>query len=104
MRRTGIFIAVFLLLSACDSPSPEMMGGVVREVSVDGSRFRVFLKPGGYRVEAHRVSAEMLPGRSVVFEKGFRAIELATGCQVVSGSLGGDWAIVTARVNCRLPA
>ncbi|HHL22813.1 MAG TPA: hypothetical protein ENJ52_14980 [Aliiroseovarius sp.] len=81
-----------------------MMGGAVREVTVDGSRFRVFMQPGGSRVEAHRVSVEMLPSKVMTFARAWQAIEIATGCAVVAGSLGGDRAIVTARVDCRLPA
>ncbi len=96
-------VAILLALAGCDSPSQEMWGGAMREVSMDGSRFRVFMQPGGYRVEAHRVSVEMLPSKVETFARGYRAIELATGCKVVAGSLGGDRAIVTARVNCPLP-
>ena len=75
----------------------------MREVTVDGSRFRVFMKSGGYRVEVHRVSPEMLPRKVETFARAYRAIEMATGCAVMAGSLGGDRAIVTARMTCRLP-
>ncbi len=104
MRYRAPLIVFLLVLAGCDSPSPEMMGGAMREATVDGSRFRVFMKPGGYKVEAHRVSVEMLPSKVETFARAYRAIEIATGCKVVAGSLGGDRAIVTARVNCRLPA
>ena len=99
-----IVLAILTLLPVgCDSPSLEMRGGAVREVMVDGSRFRVYMKAGGYRVEAHRISPEMLPGKVETFSRAYRAIERATGCNVVAGSLGGDRAIIKARVNCRLP-
>ena len=104
MRYRAPLIVFLLVLAGCDSPSPEMMGGAMREATVDGSRFRVFMKPGGYKVEAHRVSVEMLPSKVETFARAYRAIEIATGCKVVAGSLGGDRAIVAARVNCRLPA
>ena len=96
-------VALLLALAGCDSPSPAMMGGAMREVTVDGSRFRVFMQPGGDRVEAHRVSVEMLPSKVTTFARARRAIERATGCTVLAGSLGGDRAIVTARVDCLLP-
>jgi hypothetical protein len=100
-ERIGLFFVV-LVMGGCDSPSVSMMGGRVQEVSVDASRFRVFMQPGGNAVEAHRVSFEALPSLVVTLERGYRAIEMATGCRVVAGSLGGDRAIVLAQVDCAL--
>ncbi len=104
MWHRTLLILLLTLPAGCGSPSPEMWGGAMREVAVDGSRFRVYMQPGGTSVEAHRVSVEMLPSLSQTLERGYRAIERATGCHIVPGSLGGDWAIVTAEVNCLLPA
>ncbi len=61
------------------------------------------MQPGGDKVEVHRVSPEWLPSKVETFSRAYRAIEQATGCAVIPGSLGGDRAIITARVNCRLP-
>ena len=77
-----------------------MLGASASEVTIDGSRFRVFRQPGGGAAEAHRVSFEVLPSLVVTLERGYRAIELATGCRVAAGSLRGDQAIVLAEVDC----
>jgi hypothetical protein len=102
--RLGVLITVLLGLAGCDSPGPGFSGGMAREVVVDGSRFRVFVPPGGSVVQAHRVSFEMLPSLSATFEKAYRAIEQATGCKVLDGSLRGDQAIILAEVDCVVPA
>lgn len=93
-------MGIALVLGGCTSPSISMMGGTVREVTVDGSRFRVFMQPGGTGVEAHRVSFEVLPSLIMTFERAYRAIELASGCSVLPGSLAGDRAIILAEVVC----
>ena len=85
---------------ACDSPRPAFIGQPVREVTIDGSRFRVFMPIGSGPIEAHRISAEMLPSLVLALEKAYRAIETATGCTVVAGSLQGDQAIILADVDC----
>jgi len=95
-----LVLALALVLAGCDTPSISMLGVRATEVTIDGSRFRVFMQPGGTRVEAHRVSLEMLPSKVVTFERAFRAIELATGCSVLPGSLAGDRAIILAEVLC----
>ena len=50
-----------------------MWNGSVREVTIDGSRFRVFMQPGGTGVEANRVSFEVLPSLVVTFDRAYRA-------------------------------
>ncbi|NKW71846.1 hypothetical protein HGD85_02505 [Rhodobacteraceae bacterium R_SAG10] len=72
----------------------------MREVTIDGSRFRVFMPIGSGPIEAHRISAEMLPSLVLTLAKAYRAIETATGCTVVAGSLQGDQAIILADVDC----
>ncbi len=100
--RMLLFLLCPLLAAACDGPSPAFVGQPVREVTVDDSRFRVFMKIGSGQVEAHRISPEPLPSLVLTLEKAYRAIEVATGCVVVAGSLRGDQAIVLARVDCSL--
>lgn len=74
----------------------------VSEVTVDQSRFRVFMQPSGNSVEVHRVSVEARPSLVVTLDRAYRAIEIATGCSVVGGSLRGDQAIILAEVDCVL--
>ena len=100
--RMFVFLLSTLIVAACDSPSPQFIGQPVREVTVDGSRFRVFMQIGSGQVEAHRISVEPLPSLVLTLEKAYRAIEIASGCSVVAGSLRGDQAIILAQVDCAL--
>ncbi|MFV2002995.1 MAG: hypothetical protein ACC619_08440 [Paracoccaceae bacterium] len=97
-----IFSALVVLIVLAGCASPQFFGARVREVSVDQSRFRVFMLPGGSSVEVHRVSVEVLPSLVLTLERAYRAIEIATGCGVVDGSLRGDQAIILADVDCML--
>jgi len=91
-----------LMVTACDGPSPVFIGQPVRVVAVDGSRFGVFMQGGSGQVEAHRISMEPLPSLVLTLDKAYRAIEIASGCTVVAGSLQGDQAIILAEVDCAL--
>ena len=93
-------IICLLLVTACTSPSPALLGAKSTDFTIKTSRFRVFHYPGGSKVEAHRISFEPLPGLVSTLAKAHRAIEIATGCTVRSGSLYGDQAIIEAEVNC----
>ncbi len=103
MEKFAKIVVVLMLVAGCDSPSPGFLGGSVQEVVVDESRFRVFMQHGGNEIEAHRVSVEPLPSLVLTLDKAYRAIEQATGCQIVDGSLRGDQAIILAEVDCLLP-
>ncbi|PHQ94431.1 MAG: hypothetical protein COB40_12210 [Marinosulfonomonas sp.] len=103
MGKFTIIVTTLLAVSGCDSASPKFIGGSVKEVTVEQSRFRVFSQYGGNAIEAHRVSIEPLPSLVLTLDKAYRAIELATGCRVVEGSLRGDRAIILAEVDCLLP-
>ena len=94
MQKT-LFSVVFAILAACDAPSPSMRGSVTREVTIEGSTFTVHRL--GDRAEAIRTNFEYRDG---VMARGHRAIELATGCQIVRGSFTGDPALMKAKLNC----
>jgi len=87
-----------LALTGCDSPSPRMMGAAQRTVTVDGSTFGVHWN--GEEAEVYRTSPELMPRLSEVFAKAEKAIGIASGCAVVPGSLAGDAALITARIDC----
>ncbi|EAQ13104.1 hypothetical protein BD830_11237 [Maritimibacter alkaliphilus HTCC2654] len=93
-----LFLLTALALIGCNSPSPRFMDSPHVEVEVAGSRFSVWRD--GDRVEVIRTSPEVLPRLSVVLARAEVAIQRATGCQVWSGSLKGDQAVVTARLAC----
>ena len=84
-----------ILLTACDVPALQMRGAERHEVTVGQSRFTVYRL--GDEVEVIRTNFEYRKG---IMERGYQAIELATGCQVRPGSFDGDPARMTARVTC----
>ncbi len=92
------FIAVFLLLAACSSPALRYSGVAPVRVEVEGSRYDVYRLDG--EVQVIRVSMEVLPRKAQSFARAIAAIEAATGCSVVEGSLAGDQALVQARLDC----
>ncbi|GGE49601.1 hypothetical protein [Actibacterium pelagium] len=94
MKKVLIPIAL-TILTACDAPSPGMSGAITREVTVEGSTFTVHRL--GDRAEAIRTNFEFRDG---VMARGHRAIELATGCQIVRGSFTGDPALMKAKLKC----
>lgn len=72
------------------------MGGLPpRVIEVEGSRFSVYIASD--RAEAIRTNMEYRKG---IMARGYRAIELASGCQIVPGSFGGDPARMTAELAC----
>ncbi len=101
MFRNCSSIAVTALLAACASPG--FLGEPSEVVTEAGSSFRVYMRSGTGMVQAHRISPELLPSKSLVLLKAGRAIEFATGCGVVPGSVEGDQAIISAEVDCNLP-
>ena len=92
-----------LALSACATPSPDMMGSVRRDVTVGNVAFTVFhdfneaevVRRGGYlsMKERNRVPALM-----------FKAAEMVSGCRVIPGSmtarLPGDTGVARFDLDC----
>ena len=85
-------------LAGCDSPSPRMRGAAAQTVEVAGSTFGVHWL--GSEVEIYRTSMEFMPRLGEVMAKAEQAVEIATGCRVVPGSLKGDAALMVARIDC----
>ncbi|MCI2395791.1 hypothetical protein [Aliiroseovarius sediminis] len=96
-----VIVGLSAFLAACDSPSPQFMTAdtTVKKASVDGSTFSVHRREN--RVEVYRTSIEALPRLPVILARSEKAIEQATGCRVVAGSLSGDQAIQSAEIDCR---
>jgi hypothetical protein len=89
------------ILAGCASPA--YLGAPSQVITKSGSTFRVYMRSGTDTVEAHRINPELLPSRSLILAKAEEAISYATGCRVVPGTMEGDPAIVSARVDCILP-
>lgn len=98
-----ICLLPLLVLSACATPSPDMMDSTRREVTIDGVGFTVFhdfneaevVRMGGYMTmkERDRVPALMS-----------RAAETVSGCRVIPGSmtarLPGDTGVARFELDC----
>lgn len=87
-----------LILVACDSPSPAMMGIPPTLVTVDGADFSV--RRNGLRVEAIRTNAMPFPSIGAIVARAGQAMEQATGCTVIQDSLRGDQNVMRADVIC----
>ncbi|MEE9427287.1 MAG: hypothetical protein V3V25_03975 [Paracoccaceae bacterium] len=99
-----IFIILVLAIGGLGGcASAGFLGQPMQPITVAGSTFNVYMRSGTSQVEAHRVSFEMLPSLVITLTNAHRAIEVATGCRVESGSLQGEQAIIKARVDCLLP-
>ncbi|SMX30775.1 hypothetical protein [Actibacterium lipolyticum] len=92
-----IWIAL-ILLAACDSPSVGLINAPSRQVQIENSTFVVHFN--GERAEAIRTNFEFGKEARGVMGRGYRAIELATGCQIVPRSFEGDPALMKAKLAC----
>lgn len=93
--RGVVLITAGLMLAACDSPGREKWGVPARQITVDGSTFSVYIHDG--EAEAIRTNFEYRKG---IMERGYEAIERASGCEIVPGSFDGDPARMTAKLHC----
>ena len=96
--RFSIFIVLFGLM-ACSSPGKQFSGAEPVRVTVEESIFDIYTV--GNDVKVVRLSIEALPKRAVIGARAIVAIEQATGCNFVAGSLTGDQALMQARITCR---
>ncbi|MBY4894434.1 hypothetical protein KUL25_16885 [Rhodobacteraceae bacterium N5(2021)] len=87
-----------LLLVACDSPSPAMMGITPTYVTVDGADFSV--RRNGNRAEAIRTNATPFPSIGAIVHRAGNAMEQATGCAVITDTLRGDQNVMRADLIC----
>lgn len=93
------FILIVLsVVMACSSPGKQFSGAAPVRVTVEGSMFDIYTV--GNDVKAVRLSIEALPKRSVIGARAIVAIEQATGCKYVAGSLTGDQALLQAKITC----
>lgn len=91
---------MMLVLSGCDSPSPEFRSKdtTTREITVEGATFKIHRREN--YVESYRVNFETLPSVSSVMRRAKIAIEQSTGCPIRKGSLTGDQGIQRAELDC----
>lgn len=92
-----LFSFIFLIsLAACNTPSPGFKGIAPVRITVGKSSFDVRVKDR--RAEAIRLNREWAPRLETVAPRAVAAIEKVSGCEVTN--LGGDQALITARLKC----
>jgi len=91
-----LILPIFLGLMACDTPSEPFRGQPVTRVAIGGNLFDIRIR--GRRAEAIRINARWAPNRLSVADAATRAITAVSGCRVAG--LGGDQAMITARLDC----
>ncbi|KAJ56951.1 hypothetical protein ACMU_00225 [Actibacterium mucosum KCTC 23349] len=96
--RKLVILGVTLAVTAC--ASPQLQGSVSRNVDVENSSFRVFFNR--HKAEATRTNLEFGPNSNGIMQRGYRAIQLATGCEIVPGTFDGDPALMRAELFCPL--
>lgn len=88
-----------VLMAGCDTPDMAMHGIPARHVTVENSQFSVYVD--GTKAEAIRTNFERGRDAQGIMARGFRAIETASGCEIVPGTYDGDPARMTATLFCR---
>lgn len=91
-------ILLILVVAGCSSPGLRYGGIEPMRMTARTSVFDVYVS--GENVRAIRINRQILPKASNVFADAWSAIELATKCKVVDGSLTGDQAVMDAKIKC----
>jgi hypothetical protein len=95
-------LVLVVLLSACASPAPDMLGATRSSVTLQGIEFVVFRKDD--RVEVVRMGYLTRAQRAPVPGLMIRAAEQVTGCRVrpssVRTGLPGDTGEARMQVDC----
>ena len=95
-------LALLLLLCACATPSPKMMGALRHDVRVQGMDFVVFQKDD--QAEVVRMDFVVRPNRPHIHALMEQAAAQATGCAVIPFSMTakvpGDPGVATFDLDC----
>ncbi|WP_299194140.1 hypothetical protein [uncultured Litoreibacter sp.] len=91
-------LALTACIAACSTPGVEVWGGTNSRQSVGAYSFTV--NHTRTRAEAYRTNFALRPPRAEVFASAALAMELASGCKAVRGSLSGDVALIKADLIC----
>lgn len=96
-----LLLAAFPLAGCMTSASIGSERLTAAPLAIDGHLYHVYRHRAENRAEAHRVDPVVPPpSRVEILQGGYRAIVAATGCKIPGGSLDGDQAIVTAKLDC----
>lgn len=93
---------LLLLLAACASPAPDMVGAARYDITLDGIDFAVFHR--GKEAEVIRMGYLSMPDRDRVPALMIRAAQETTGCRAISDSvrtrLPGDTGEARVALDC----
>lgn len=98
MPRKPILMMSICLLGACDLPTREFAGIPAQTIVVEQSTFDVRIN--GERAGVIRTNATGARGLVGVAGRAAVAMEMASGCDVVPGSVTGDRIVYTADLDC----
>ena len=87
-----------LMLVACNAPPPQFAGIPPETIVVAQSTFDVRIKDT--RALALRTNQEVALSLGAVAPRAIVAIEQASGCTVVPGTVSGDQVFITADLSC----
>lgn len=87
-----------LILAACNAPSMGYRGLPAYTAQVGGADFTI--RADRDKAEAVRTNTMMGARFGTIAPLAAEAMTQVTGCAVVPGSLGGDVAVITARLDC----
>lgn len=91
-------LLLLVLLAACDSPAPALMGTDATRITIDTVEFSIRIR--GERAEAIRTNMMPNPSIGSVYPRAVQAIEQVSGCRVIEDSLRGDVAVMRADLGC----
>jgi len=91
-------LPLLVMLIACDSPAPAMMGADATQMTIDGVTFTIRIR--GDRAEAIRTNMMPNPSIGAIYPRALQAMEQASGCSVIEDSPRGDVAVMRADLDC----
>ncbi len=99
MRRA---LALLALLAACGQPSPlsPFAGLPAQRVAVGGSEFSVRATASEAQAVRRGFDPNAMFQREAIATRAGLAMERASGCRVVPGTLRGDAVIIEAEMDC----
>ena len=90
------FLALTLLLAACNTPSPTFRGLPAQKVTVDGSTFDIRIR--GKLAEAIRTNPQYAPRLGPIEGRAAQAMAMVSGCDV--RIVTGDQALMLGQLDC----
>lgn len=92
------YVAVLLVLAACNTATIGFRPDRVAEVAEGGHRFRVFVGDG--RAQVVRLNRITLGQTRAVRRAALRAAEQVSGCRVSDVEKGSDQVLVRVALDC----